>query len=366
MTPGPASVRPPRRARTDWSGGIRRLVATAGLAVGLVAVFAGLLPGQPVPAAHAAGSVSVVVKDRPDLVGVADPTYLTEVSVSGSGFQSVPNGFGGIYVFFGWVDGGAWAPSQGGTTGSGYRYVYDDEANPVGYQMFVSFPGSSTEYAANGGEVSADGSWSGTMKIPGSSFESYDRNGDVTTVDCLQVQCGIITIGAHGVVNPSNESFTPITFRDLYSGDAAGAAAAGAAAAASGGAATDAAAAEAAAAEAAAAAASAAEASPAETEADAPAPVSTTIIAAPAAAADDANLVPILLGAIGGVGVLALAAIGFLVWAIASTRRRTRAPSASGVAAAGGAAASAAPAASAPVPAGGAAASGPATSGEGS
>jgi hypothetical protein len=299
-------------------GGLR---AAAALALAAAIALAGAVAG-PAPAAHAAGSVSIVVKDQPELVGVADQNYLTEVSVTGTGFQSIPSGFGGIYVFFGWVDGGAWAPSQGGATGSTYRYVYDDESNPVGYQLFVSFPGSSTEYAANGGEVSADGTWSATMKIPGSSFESYDRNGDVTTVDCLAVQCGIITIGAHGVVNPSNESFTPITFRDLYSDDAQAAAAATAAQAA--------------------ADAQAAAAPPAPAPGDevvAPAPVSTTIIAAPAASADDANLIPILLGAIIGVGVLAVAAIAFLVWAVLSSRKRaafagapTIAPAATGAA----------------------------------
>lgn len=47
---------------------------------------------------------------------------VTEVSLSGSGFQSVPGGFGGIYVFFGWVEdpsGGSWRPSNGGRTGGG-------------------------------------------------------------------------------------------------------------------------------------------------------------------------------------------------------------------------------------------------------
>jgi hypothetical protein len=294
----------------------RTTKAFAALGLAAAAVL-GAVVGGPAAPAQAAGSVRVVVADQPELVGVADPNYLTEVSVTGSGFQSIPSGFGGIYVFFGWVDGGAWAPSQGGTTGSTYRYVYDDESNPVGYQLFVSFPGSSTEYAANGGEVSAAGDWSATMKIPGSSFESYDRNGDITTVDCLSVQCGIITIGAHGVVNPSNESFTPITFQDLYSGDAAAAAAE-----------AEKAAADAAAAAAAAAAGSAAGSAGA---ADAPAPVSTTIIAAPTAASDDGNLVPILLGAVGGVGILALAAIGFLVWAVLSSRKRALAPAAAAV-----------------------------------
>ncbi len=285
-----------------------RLARSAAAVIAATALFSGgAAIAGPAPAAHASGSVTVTVTAQPELVGVADPNYLTDVTVTGSGFQSIPSGFGGIYVFFGWVEGGAWAPSQGGATGSSYRYVYDDEANPVGYQLFVSFPGSSTESSANGGEVSADGSWSGQLKIPGSSFESYDRNGDVTTVDCLQVQCGIITIGAHGVVNPSNETFTPISFTDLYSGDAAAQAAA---------------AAEKAAADAAAAAAASAAPAPVVAS-EAPAPVTTTIIAAPAAASDDANLVPILLAAVGGVGVLALAAIAFLVWAVLASRKRS-------------------------------------------
>ncbi|MGA1836126.1 hypothetical protein VD659_04260 [Herbiconiux sp. 11R-BC] len=290
-----------------------RLARAAAAALVATALFSGAATlAGPAPAAHAAGSVTVTVTGQPELVGVADANYLTDVTVTGRGFQSIPSGFGGIYVFFGWVEGGAWAPSQGGATGSSYRYVYDDEANPVGYQLFVSFPGSSTESSANGGEVSADGSWSGQLKIPGSSFESYDRNGDVTTVDCLQVQCGIITIGAHGVVNPSNESFTPISFTDLYSGDAAAQAAA---------------AAEKAAADAAAAAAASAAPAPVVAS-EAPAPVTTTIIAAPADASDDADLVPILLAAVGGVGVLALAAIGFLVWAVLSSRKRSAVASA--------------------------------------
>ena len=166
--------------------------------------------------ASAAPRVSFTITDRPALSGVADSTYLTEITISGSGFQSIQNGFGGIYVLFGWADQGTWKPSAGGKTGSDYRYVYDDETNPVGYQLFVSFPGSSTSYANNGGTIAADGTWSSTMKIPGPRFQAYDRSGAVTEVDCLAVQCGIMTIGAHGVVNSSNESFTPIAFQPVY------------------------------------------------------------------------------------------------------------------------------------------------------
>lgn len=184
-------------------------LAVAALALGGAAV------ATPPPAAAAGPSVSVVVADRPELSGVADSTYLTEVRVSGTGFQSIKNGFGGIYVLFGWA-GSGWRPSEGGLTGSGYRYVYDDETNPIGYQLFVAFPGSSTEYAANGGHIAADGSWSATMRIPGPKFQAYDRSGNISTVDCLAVQCGIMTIGAHGVINANNESFTPISFQSIY------------------------------------------------------------------------------------------------------------------------------------------------------
>jgi len=169
------------------------------------------------PAASAAPRVSISVADRPSLHGVADSTYLTEVTVSGSGFQSIENGFGGIYVLFGWANLGTWKPSAGGHTGTDYRYVYDDESNPVGYQLFVSFPGSSTSYANNGGYLKKDGTWSATMKIPGPVFQAYNRSGKVTDVNCIKTQCGIMTIGAHGVINAKNESFTPIDFTKIYS-----------------------------------------------------------------------------------------------------------------------------------------------------
>ena len=187
--------------------------ATVAVLAATTLAFGGLVASA--EPASAAPRVSVTVADRSGLSGVADSTYLTEVRVSGSGFQSIKNGFGGIYVLFGWAD-SSWRPSQGGRTGVDYRYVYDDETNPVGYQLFVAFPGSSTEYAANGGHIAEDGSWSATMRIPGPRFQAYDRSGNVSTVDCTQVQCGIMTIGAHGVINANNESFTPISFQSIY------------------------------------------------------------------------------------------------------------------------------------------------------
>jgi hypothetical protein len=272
----------------------RRLAAAAvlsALAVG------GAILGGPASPAHADAGVNVTVEGHPDLVAVADPTYLTELRVSGSGFQSIRNGFGGIYVMFGWADSG-WRPSQGGVTGQDYRYVPDDESNPTGYISFVSFPGSSTEYAANGGEVAADGSWSAVVSVPGAVFTALDRSGNATEVDCREVQCGIITIGAHGVKNANNETFTPVSFRDLYTEDAAAAPA------------------------------------PEATAAAAPEPAPTTYVveevAAPAPADASAGILPILLWSVAGVAVLAVAAIAFLVWAVLSSRRRARPAAGSG------------------------------------
>lgn len=136
----------------------------------------------------------------------------TTLTIEGSGFQSIKGGFGGVYIFFGWIDDG-WRPSQGGVTGEGYRYVPDSESKQNnGYQRFVTFPGSDTEYAANGGIIAADGTWSTDLVVPGSTFRSQDRDGTFSEVDCLEVTCGIITVGAHGVANARNESFTPVEF----------------------------------------------------------------------------------------------------------------------------------------------------------
>jgi len=184
---------------------IGRAVAVGAVAVGLVVAVD--------QTAMAAGSVDVVGVDGRAQASLDGPTTLR---LSGTGFQSVPGGFGGIYVSFGWVDdaaGGTWRPSQGGRTGIDYDYIPDSEtADNQGYLRFVAFPGSDTEAAANGGTVAADGTWSTTLTVPGPTFTAQGRDGAATSIDCTQVQCGVITIGAHGVVNPSNESFTPVTF----------------------------------------------------------------------------------------------------------------------------------------------------------
>jgi hypothetical protein len=163
--------------------------------------------------AHAAGQVSVANGSGQ---AVADPTYATSLTVKGRGFQSIRGGHGGIYVFFGTVK-GTWQPSKGGKTGVNYFYVPDGEsAANQGFQRFVAFPGSDTSSSANGGTIAANGTWSTTLTVPGAAFTAADREGNARQVDCRKERCGVITIGAHGVSNATNESFTPVTFKSLY------------------------------------------------------------------------------------------------------------------------------------------------------
>ncbi|MFD6134408.1 hypothetical protein [Isoptericola sp. NPDC060257] len=177
-----------------------------------VALGAGTLVAT-APTAQAAARVSVSGLDGAARAAADGPTTLT---LHGSGFQSVKNAFGGVYVLFGWVSdpsGGSWRPSAGGATGETLRYVPDSEAvENAGYQRFVAFPGSSTAAEANGGTIAADGSWSAKLVVPGARFQTVDRSGSAVDVDCTQVRCGVITIGAHGVANAANESFTPVSF----------------------------------------------------------------------------------------------------------------------------------------------------------
>ncbi len=187
----------------------RRIAAFTGVLL-VVACLLG-----PVPSAEAQARVSI----SSDRAGAAiDPTYATALKVSGTGFQSVKGGHGGLYVFFGTVSGN-WRPSKGGVTGENYLYVPDSESQAnAGHQKYVAFPGSDTAASANGGVVSAAGRWSTTINVPGATFQAVDRNGKARTVDCRKVRCGIITVGAHGVTSAANETFTPVAVKELYAG----------------------------------------------------------------------------------------------------------------------------------------------------
>ena len=52
-------------------------------------------------------------------------------------------------------------------------------------------------------------SWSTHDRRAGRDVPGLDRAGNVHTVDCRKVTCGVITVGAHGVTNANNETFTP-------------------------------------------------------------------------------------------------------------------------------------------------------------
>ena len=190
----------------------RPVLAAAVLAsAALVASAASPAPASAAPAA--APSTASVTVDRVDGLPAGEPTSL---QVTGSGFQVVTGGFGGLYVLFGWVDdpeGGTWRPSQGGVTGTDLRYAVDEAARDnAGHQVFVAFPGSQTAVEANGGTLGEDGSFSTTVAVPGARFAAPDAEGGTSEIDCLQVTCGVLTIGAHGVENATNETFTPVTF----------------------------------------------------------------------------------------------------------------------------------------------------------
>lgn len=180
----------------------------------MVAAMAGVALGLTLAApAHADGQVTVRNSSGQAAI---DPTYQTTLTVSGRGFQSIKKGHGGIYVQFGAVK-GQWRPSQGGVSGHNYFIVPDSEAKQNnGFLKYVAFPGSDTAAAANGGVISASGSWSTSINVPGATFKTYDRAGKVTTIDCRKLTCGVLTIGAHGVTNARNETFTKVTVKDLY------------------------------------------------------------------------------------------------------------------------------------------------------
>lgn len=190
-----------------------RMNPTRRAARGVVWLAALLVAAGPVVAlqapAHAQSRVTVTNASG---AAVADPGRATTMTLRGSGFQSVKGGRGGIYVAFGTVK-GTWQPSRGGITGRDYFYVPDNESGKNdGFQKYVAFPGSSTSGEANGGVIAANGSWSTTLSVPGARFNAADRDGKVTTIDCTKVQCGVITLGAHGIKNGRNETFTPIRF----------------------------------------------------------------------------------------------------------------------------------------------------------
>lgn len=183
-------------------------------ALGLALAAAPMVGSVPVPSADAASRVSVTSSLGSARASASGPTT---VKVSGSGFQSIAKAMGGIYVVFGYApQGGTWRPSKGGKSGRDFFYIADSQSKAnSGYQRFVAFPGSSTADSANGGTLSASGSFSLSMVIPGPTFSVQTASGASKSIDCREVQCGIYTFGAHGISNANNETYTPVSFAAL-------------------------------------------------------------------------------------------------------------------------------------------------------
>ena len=195
------------RARRATLGSLTGLALGVAAVAGIAAPASAVAPPQNGPTGASVSAVSAL-GDR-----VASPDGETTLTLSGTGFQSVDGGFGGIYVLFGWVADGAWQPSNGGGFGSTYQYQPDTmSAENSGYQKFVTFPGSSTAGEANGSELALDGTWDTELIIPGPVLTVTDAAGAERQLDCRVETCGVITFGAHGVTNANNEAFTPISF----------------------------------------------------------------------------------------------------------------------------------------------------------
>lgn len=185
-----------------------------------VAVLAFALAAASIAITAPAGAAARVGVANQFGAAAIDPTYTTKLDLSGSGFQSIRKGHGGIYVLFGAIK-GEWRPSKGGKTGQNYLTVPDSESKSNGgFARFVAFPGSDTAGSANGGTIAANGTWRTSINVPGATFQAVDRNGKVQSVDCRRDTCGVLTVGAHGVVNGNNESFTRVSVKDLYTGGA--------------------------------------------------------------------------------------------------------------------------------------------------
>ncbi|MFI5044807.1 MAG: hypothetical protein ACHQDC_08450, partial [Acidimicrobiales bacterium] len=178
------------------------------------------------------GTPPVLSVDRPVLpatgastVTVTGGNYLVPKTAWNAATNRCNDVRGGVYVFFGWVNpAGNWGPSTranapgAGKFGSGYTYPGESggaETREVAADVpirFVSFSpggesGSSTPFHMDGA-----GNWSTQLVVTGPTYAWSGEGLGSGSVDCRAVQCGVFTIGAHGIPSATNEVFTPITF----------------------------------------------------------------------------------------------------------------------------------------------------------
>lgn len=192
----------------------------------LTAAFALAATGTGLPAAHAGqGSGNPVLTVSPATALPA--TGPTTVTVTGKDYLVPPHAAGtavsgGIYVFFGWVDSTTkWGPSGrnvNNTDGNfGTTYLYPGEQGSQDNQNAGSSIGNVAftpggEGADGSPTMNDNGDWTLELPVPGATFTTALPGGGTRTTNCLQVTCGIFTIGAHGKASATNEKFTPVTF----------------------------------------------------------------------------------------------------------------------------------------------------------
>ncbi len=140
--------------------------------------------------------------------GLSTAAAGTKLTVTGSGFTKNTNG-SGLYVLFGYV---TKHPSAGGAAGAGYDYVPGSGGTGQDGQGFVAWPDNTGTGAA------------ATAKFSGTKNAGFTQGGVIARstftgqstkrVDCLSgaVQCGVLTIGAHGAADAALETFTPVYF----------------------------------------------------------------------------------------------------------------------------------------------------------
>jgi hypothetical protein len=165
--------------------------------------------------------------DRTSLsAGVASTVTVTGSRYLTGPYQCGNNKFGGIYVLFGWVQpGGQWGPSWRSSTSAqgqfGTTYTYPGEGgggdtrdDGSGAVRLVSFTDGGLSGTETPFHMDPAGNWQTTINVRGALYQWTDiASGRTSTVDCRAVQCGVFTVGAHGISSRTNEQFAPITFR---------------------------------------------------------------------------------------------------------------------------------------------------------
>ena len=109
--------------------------------------------------------------------------------MTGSGFEARANGGVGIYVVFG--------PRTAAPT-------YYTDASLYGAARWVH-PGAGD--SAGQARLEDDGTFSTTLEIDPRYVDGHE-----TPIDCLAVECVVITMAAHGVPDRRFDTFTPVPF----------------------------------------------------------------------------------------------------------------------------------------------------------